>query len=134
MTVFLAWALKSLTSRTGIAIAAGFAVITLIAIHLHNDQVARGDLATMTANRDAWQRNAQGWQASFAKSEKLRRDDRQTALADAAKGRDQCEDRVAAARRSRAAIRTIIERPPTIVNGCPARETVGADELRGALQ
>lgn len=134
MSTLLAWALKALTSRTGIAIMAGFAVITFVSIHLHNDQIIRQDLATMTANRDAWQRNALGWQASFRASEKLRRQDRQTALTDAATSRDQCEDRVAAARRSRAAIRTIVERPPTIVNGCPARETVGAGELRGALQ
>lgn len=134
MTVFLAWALKALTSRTGIAIVVGFALIGVIAVHLHNDQVARQDLATMTTNRDAWQASATGWEASFRKSEKLRRDERQTALTDAKGAQDQCEARIATARRSQRAIRSIVERPPTIVNGCPTRETVGADELRGALQ
>ena len=49
MTVFLAWALKSLTSRTGIAIAVGFALITFASVQTMRLDHAKKDLATARA-------------------------------------------------------------------------------------
>ena len=49
MTVFIAWALKSLTSRTGIAIAVGFALITFASIQTARLDHAKKDLATARA-------------------------------------------------------------------------------------
>lgn len=65
MTVFLAWALKSLTSRTGIAIAAGFAVITFASVQTMRLDHAKKDLATARAalvnpdTRHTWQADYQ---------------------------------------------------------------------------
>ena len=49
MTVFLAWALKSLTSRTGIAIAVGFALITFASVQTMRLDHAKKDLSTARA-------------------------------------------------------------------------------------
>lgn len=49
MTVFLAWALKSLTSRTGIAIAVGFALITFATVQTMRLDHAKKDLSTAHA-------------------------------------------------------------------------------------
>lgn len=49
MTVFIAWALKSLTSRTGIAIAVGFALITFATVQTARLDHAKKDLATARA-------------------------------------------------------------------------------------
>lgn len=49
MTVFLAWALKSLTSRTGIAIAVGFALITFASVQTMRLDHAKKALAAARA-------------------------------------------------------------------------------------
>ena len=65
MTVFLAWALKSLTSRTGIAIAVGFALIIFGSVQTMRLDHAKKDLATARAalvnpdTRHTWQADYQ---------------------------------------------------------------------------
>ena len=49
MSIFLAWALKALTSRTGIAIAVGFALITFATVQTARLDHAKKDLATARA-------------------------------------------------------------------------------------
>ena len=49
MTVFLAWALKALTSRTGIAVVVGFALITFASVQTMRLDHAKKDLTTARA-------------------------------------------------------------------------------------
>ena len=49
MSIFLAWALKALTSRTGIAIAVGFALITFASVQTMRLDHAKKDLTTARA-------------------------------------------------------------------------------------
>ena len=109
-------------------------LVFAVVAHVQHDRSMVLKLETVTANRDAWKATAEGFKAGFEQSERLRAAERSTALTDAKAASDTCEARVASARRSQAAIRSIVERPPTVVNGCPVRESVGAGELRGAVQ
>ena len=65
MSIFLAWALKALTSRTGIAIAVGFALITFASVQTMRLDHAKKDLATARAalvnpdTRHTWQADYQ---------------------------------------------------------------------------
>lgn len=57
------------------------------------------------------------------------------AVEDAQEQADQCLARVNEARRSAQRIETILERPVYVdQNGCPVRDSIGAGELRDALQ
>lgn len=109
-------------------------LVFAVVAHVQHDRSVSRQLAEMTDQRNAWRTSSIEWQASFRGAEELRRQERATALSDAQAASDTCETRVASARRSQAAIRSIVERPPTVVNGCPVRESVGAGELRGAVQ
>lgn len=95
----------------------------------------------LTANRDAWKTNAKGWEAygkaehaAFAESERLRAVADKRAVSALDEAQSACTARVARARASAAAIRSIVTKPVKLdaVN-CPVREVVGSDELRRAI-
>lgn len=103
---------------------------------------ANARIAHFKHERDGWYRNAKAWeaygraeQAAFRESERLRGVEQRravTALDEASKA---CSARVARARASAAAIRTIVTKEvPHDAQGCPVRELVDAGELRNALR
>jgi hypothetical protein len=65
VSIFIAWLVKALTSRTGIAIAVGFALITFASVQTMRLDHAKKDLATARAalvnpdTRHTWQKDYQ---------------------------------------------------------------------------
>lgn len=97
--------------------------------------------ARISEDRDAWRRtagvylaSAKAWERSFHDSEGFRdqeRDQARLAIDDAGKA---CDARVAIARRSAAAIQSIVTKEVRYDESrCPVRAVVGAGELRNAL-
>ena len=93
------------------------------------------------ADRDAWREKAQGWIAygraekkAFDESERLRGVENGRAVEALNEAGQACSARVARARASAAAIRTIVTKEPRRdPQGCPLRELVPVGELRDAL-
>lgn len=82
----------------------------------------------------AWHKSADGWRASFTKSEGFRSDEKTQARQAVEAETASCSIRVAEARRSAKAIRVLVDRPVKLdANQCPVREVVSADDLRSAL-
>lgn len=96
----------------------------------------------VTIDRDDWKRAtglwravAGDWERGFHRAEKLRRDESGTAAAAQSISAAACAARVAEARRSSIAINDILHQEiPRDPNGCPARQLIDPDRLRGALQ
>jgi hypothetical protein len=95
----------------------------------------REDLSEARDISQQWERAALGWQTAFGASERTRADEQKVARAAVETDQQACNVRVAEARRSSAAIRTIITKEPRYdAKGCPVRAMSRADELRDALQ
>lgn len=115
------------------------ALIALAALSLHlNGQLnrTRVQLAVMTTARDDADRLAQGWEQAFQASEKARRQDHVATIAGYGDADRQCDARLAAARKSGAALQTLIQRPVTHdqATGCPVRELTPPGLLRDVLK
>lgn len=83
----------------------------------------------------AWHKNADGWRASFDKSEGVRATETQEARRAVEADAASCTLRVADARRSAVAIRKVLDEPVKLdANRCPLRRIISADELRDALE
>lgn len=103
--------------------------------------VLRLDLNTANANAaawrkasDAWSANAGAWKASFTASERIRAREQSTANTAASTLSTQCDARVAEARRSAAAINTLVTKAPTYdASHCPVRSLFDHGSLRDAL-
>lgn len=82
----------------------------------------------------AWHGKADGYLASFRKSEGFRKDEHAEAVRSIEEEHASCNLRVAEARKSALAIRKIVEKPAKLdAGGCPVREVVSADDLKAAL-
>jgi hypothetical protein len=103
---------------------------------------AGGYLVWIHADRDHWRGEAETWKvaaarykAAHAASESRRAAEAGQAVKAVSEAEIACDARVAQARRSAQAIRTIIEREvPRDPNGCPVRQLVDPDSLRDALR
>jgi hypothetical protein len=97
--------------------------------------------AKLSDDRDAWRTTARGylaaaeaWEASFHGSEAARGQERIRAEGAVNAAAKACDTRVAAARRSAAAIQTIVTKEVRYDESrCPVRAVVGSGELRDAL-
>lgn len=99
------------------------------------EQRLEGERDQAKANAARWETSSHGWEASFHLAEGLRVGE--TARANAAVNADQtaCDARVAEARRSSTAIRTIVRTEPARdQNNCPVRSPIPNQRLRDALQ
>ena len=111
----------------------------LVALSLHlNGLLTRTkvQLGVMTTARMDSDRLAEGWEQAFRASEKARAGDLVATIADAAAADRQCDARLAAARKSGAALQTLIQRPVTHdqKTGCPVRELAPPGLLRDVLK
>jgi hypothetical protein len=97
--------------------------------------------AKVAGDRDAWRRtagqylsSAKAWEKSFRSSDKIRAEERSDAVRAVDEADKACDARVAAARRSSAAIQSIVTREVRYDESrCPVRAVVGSGELRDAL-
>lgn len=95
---------------------------------------AHAETETWRAKAADSARVASGWAASFRGSETLRAGEVATARAATASLAQQCDARVAEARRSARVIERIVTKEPTYdENRCPARELVDPRLVRDAL-
>ena len=91
---------------------------------------------------DAWQEASRKWEAyglaekaAFDESERLRSEENDEARVALSEAEQSCTTRLAEARRSAAAIRSIVtEETRRDQNGCPVRGVVDPGRLRDALQ
>lgn len=96
----------------------------------------------LSADRDRWRVAAGDWKGHAVAWErhsrgvaKLRREEGRQAVTAATEADRACDARVAAARKSSTAIRSIIQKVPTYdQNHCPVRERVDPGLLRDALR
>lgn len=113
-------------------------VAVIAAIYRAGEAAGRAKIA---ADRDAWRTTAKtylgaakAWERSFRGAERFRAQERaraEQAVGDLATA---CDARVASARRSAAAIQSIVTREVRYDESrCPVRAVVGAGELRDAL-
>lgn len=113
-------------------------VAVIVGIYRAGEAAGRGKIA---ADRDAWRTTAKtylgaakAWERSFRGAERFRAQERaraEQAVGDLATA---CDARVASARRSAAAIQSIVTREVRYDESrCPVRAVVGAGELRDAL-
>ena len=97
--------------------------------------------AAVSADRDAWRATARGylasakeWEASFRASERYRGDERAAAGRAVNASEKACDARVSVARRSAAAIQSIVTKEVRYDEShCPVRAVVSSGELRDAL-
>lgn len=97
--------------------------------------------AKVAADRDAWRTtalsylaSAKAWEKSFRAAERLRGIEHDKAVSATGQAAKACDARVAAARRSAAAIQSIVTKEVRYDESrCPVRAVVGAGELRDAL-
>ncbi len=83
----------------------------------------------------SWEQSSRGWERSFRAAEGLRVQERTRAENAVSADADACDARVAEARRSSTAIRTIVRTEPARdQNNCPVREPIPNQRLRDALQ
>jgi hypothetical protein len=81
-----------------------------------------------------WRDAAIGWEASFRKSEQARKDDAKAAVNAVQSSEDQCDARVAKARRSVRVIEEIVNEPFNRgADNCPLRDLVKPDLVRDAV-
>lgn len=121
-------------------IAAAFAVVTLAIGGVYGAGFSAGK-AKIAPDRDAWRRtagqyliSAKAWERSFRAAEGLRGDERGQAERAVSEAGRACDARVASARRSAAAIHSIVTKEVRYDESrCPIRSVVGAGELRDAL-
>lgn len=120
----------------GLVVAA--VVLILATIYLAGVANATGRLAP---DRDRWRTtagqylgSAKAWEASFRAAEKARGLERDAARDAVTEAGRTCDARVATARRSAAAIQSIVTKEVRYdENRCPARAVIGAGELRDAV-
>ncbi len=120
----------------------GWIIIAAIGAALTAGLGFRAYLGWLHADRDAWRRTARtaqaeaaGWKAAHRQLKDVRDGEIDTARKAATQADQACDARVDAARRSSAAVRTIIEKEPRRDQaGCPLRERVDPGLLRDALQ
>ena len=113
-------------------------VAVIAGIYRAGEAAGRGKIA---ADRDAWRTTAKtylgaakAWERSFRESETLRVREHGKAVAVSAEAARACDARVAVARRSAAAIQSIVTKEVRYDESrCPVRAVVGAGELRDAL-
>jgi ABC-type transport system involved in cytochrome bd biosynthesis fused ATPase/permease subunit len=92
------------------------------------------------ADRDRWKttakdylRAAHAWEASYREDARLRGEEREEAVTATNAAAKACDTRVAAARKSSAAIQSIITRETVYdPSHCPVRRPVGIERLRDA--
>jgi len=114
------------------------AVLALLSAYLAG---AAARNAKLSDDRDAWRTTARGylaaskaWEANFRGSEAARGRERERAEGAVNASAKACDVRVSAARRSAAAIQSIVTKEVRYDESrCPVRAVVGAGELRDAL-
>jgi hypothetical protein len=134
-------ALTGLPIGHRIAAGAGFAGAIVLAGGVAFLAGQHDGKAKMSADRDAWRRtagqylaSAKDWEKSFRSSEKIRGQERTEAIQAVNDAGRTCDARVAAARRSTAAIQSIVTKEVRYDESrCPVRAVVGSGELRDAL-
>lgn len=133
-------ALKALVPFAGaMAIAAsGFAAAEIYEHKVpwglaHKLEAARADADGWRKATAAVSRLAVGWATAYGKSEGYRAREQVDAVADVNAAAKTCDDRVARARTSAAAIQALVTKePPHDPNGCPVRRLLDARQLRDA--
>jgi hypothetical protein len=112
------------------------ALVVLLALQSGTLDSTRASLKVARAEITREKARTAAWEASYRQAEANRLTERETATTATIEADARCDARVATARQSGNAIRTIIERPVTHdqATGCPVRERVPADRLRDALK
>ena len=127
----------------GIRLAAGAGALAGLALAIgvvYGAGVSAGK-AKISDDRDAWRAtagqylaSAKAWERSYRSAEKIRGKERDEAVHAADDASKACDARIATARRSAAAIQSIVTKEVRYdENRCPVRAVVGAGELRDAL-
>lgn len=119
---------------------AGVAVVVGVVAGIYGAGVSAGK-AKITPDRDAWRTtarsylaSAKAWEASYRASQRVRGIERGAAIDAVTKAGQACDARVSAARRSAAAIQSIVAKEVRYDESrCPVRAVVGSGELRDAL-
>lgn len=119
---------------------AGLAAVLALVGGVYSAGVSAGK-AKIIPDRDNWRTTARGylawakaWEDSFHQAEALRGRERAKAIDAASAAARTCDARVATARRSAAAIQSIVTKEVRYDESrCPVRAVVGAGELRDAL-
>lgn len=95
-----------------------------------------GQIASWKTSSDKWQAAAEGWEDSFHKGEALRGQETTAARAAVDDDAKACETRVAEARRSAQALKTLLAKETKIdpATHCPVRMLLPASGLQDALQ
>jgi hypothetical protein len=94
----------------------------------------RASLSDARQQARDWQAMSEAWEARAGLSDAFRASETRQANAALSEAQEQCEARVTEARRSGAAVRTIIQREPVYDEAnCPVRELVPSDSLRDAI-
>jgi hypothetical protein len=133
-------ALGSPTGRRLAGVAGILAALALTVAGVYAAGLSAGK-AKVSGDRDAWRRtagqylaSAKSWEKSFRSSDKIRAQERSDAVQAVDDAGKACDARVAAARRSSAAIQSIVTREVRYDESrCPVRAVVGSGELRDAL-
>lgn len=117
-------------------VAAITGLIVLLYVQNGTLDSTRASLKVARAEITREKARAASWEASYRQAEANRLTERETATTATIEADARCDARVATARQSGNAIRTIIERPVTHdqATGCPVRDRVPADRLRDALK
>lgn len=126
---------RRIAGLAGVAVALALA---LAAIYLAGVSAGK---AKVSGDRDTWRataRNylasAKAWEGSFRRAESIRGDERAQAERAVSAVTQACDARIATARRSAAAIQSIVTKETRYDEShCPVRAVVGAGELRDAL-
>lgn len=119
-----------------VAVAAGLAIGHCAPVIGAKARLARAHAETVAADQRASEnaRASAGWAASFRSAETLRAGETASARAAAASMLQQCDARIAEARRSARVIERIVTKEPTYdENRCPVRELVDPGLVRDAL-
>lgn len=117
------------------ALAVGLATFTpVIGFNARMDRL-EASRDTWKAGAEKWEKATGAWQASYALSETRRATERKDSLKAVEAMQGECTVRVAEARRSSRAIRSLVNAPvKTDATGCPARAIMDADGVLDALQ
>ena len=124
--------------------AAGVLAATVTPLVGANARVAhaRAQVDGLKADVRAWRRSqadtaalAKAWARARGQSEALRKSETAQARAAVNAQASACDARIATARRSAAALSTLLSKEPTRdPNGCPVRELLDSRQLRDALR